>query len=262
MSAEADQSGFDPSSIHLFHGGDFEGIEQKIDYLSRLGITSIWMTPIFRNRAVQDFGEGVPRKGGYHGYWILDFLDVDPHLGTKEGLESLIERAKAAGIGTVLDIVVNHTADVILPKDGTGAYQYKFSKPYLDARSAAFDDRDYIDKENFPNLNAEVMAALTFKSEASAASRTCLAERSDRVSPTAASEVSTGGERLCMAMSPVSTIYSPSSLRSFKDDRNLLGLDQGFCNFRISIDTVKHVNNEFWQRFIPAIQEQATSSTR
>jgi hypothetical protein len=58
-STEADQSGFDPSSPHLFHGGDLEGIEQKLDYLSRLGITSIWMTPIFRNRAVQGFGEGV-----------------------------------------------------------------------------------------------------------------------------------------------------------------------------------------------------------
>ena len=264
ISAEADQSGFDPSSLHLFHGGDFEGIEQKLDYLSGLGITSIWMTPIFRNRAVQDFGEGVPPKGGYHGYWILDFVDVDPHLGTKEGLESLIERAKAAGIGTILDIVVNHTADVILPKDGTGAYQYKFSKPYLDAGSAAFDDRDFIDKENFPKLNAEVSfpAAPTFKSEAERGIKNP-AWLNDPTVYHNRGEVSTGGESALYGdVAGLDDLFTEQSQVVQGITAIYSGWIKDFAISGFRLDTVKHVNNEFWQRFIPAIQEQATSSGR
>src|SRR5262245_63140204 len=49
------QSGFDPAGAYSFHGGDLAGIQAKLDYLQHLGITSIWMTPIFRNRAVQSF---------------------------------------------------------------------------------------------------------------------------------------------------------------------------------------------------------------
>ena len=118
-----------------------------------LGVTSIWMSPIFRNRAVQNYGDGAPPKAGYHGYWILDFTDVDPHFGSKEDLQRLIAEAKKRGIGTILDVVVNHTADVIQPKNGVHAYQYKFSKPYLDANGKPFDDRDYINREDFPALD-------------------------------------------------------------------------------------------------------------
>ena len=102
----------------FFHGGDLQGVTAKLDYLRDLGATSIWMSPIFRNRAVQNYGEGGPSKAGYHGYWILDFTDVDPHFGSKEDLQRLIAEAKSHRIGTILDVVVNHTADVIQPKNG------------------------------------------------------------------------------------------------------------------------------------------------
>jgi neopullulanase len=67
-SADPEQSGFDPVNPNFFHGGDLPGVTAKLDYLHDLGATSIWMTPIFRNRAVQHFGEGAPSKAGYHGY--------------------------------------------------------------------------------------------------------------------------------------------------------------------------------------------------
>ncbi len=263
-STEADQSGFDPSSPHLFHGGDLEGIEQKLDYLSRLGITSIWMTPIFRNRAVQGFGEGVPPKGGYHGYWILDFLDVDPHFGTKEALESLIKRSQAAGIGTILDVVVNHTADVILPKDGAVAYQYKFSKPYLDAGGAAFDDRDHIDKENFPKLNAEISfpAPPTFQDEAERGIKNP-AWLNDPTVYHNRGEVSTGGESALYGdIAGLDDLFTeqPEVVQGMTAIYSGWIKDFAISGFRL--DTVKHVNNEFWQRFIPAIQEQAKRSGR
>jgi glycosidase len=264
VSGEPPQSGFDPSSPHLFHGGDLEGVEQKLDYLTHLGITSIWMTPIFRNRSVQEFGEGVPPKAGYHGYWILDFMDIDPHFGSKESLESLIERAKASGIGTILDIVVNHTADVIQPRDGADAYQYKFSKPYLDASSMAFDDRDYIDKENFPKLETDISfpAPPTFKNEAERTVKNP-AWLNDPTVYHNRGEVSTGGESALYGdVAGLDDLFTEQS-------QVVQGMTAIYCgwikDFPIAgfrLDTVKHVNNEFWQRFIPAIQEQATKSGR
>ena len=142
-----EETGFNPANPDFFHGGDLQGITLKLDYLRDLGATSIWLSPVFRNLVVQ---KGTRPKAGYHGYWILDFTDVDPHFGSKGDLQHLITEAKQHGIGTILDVVVNHTADVIQPKNGVHAYQYKFSKPYLDADGKPFDDRDYINREDFP----------------------------------------------------------------------------------------------------------------
>jgi glycosidase len=264
VSGNPAQSGFDPSSPHFFHGGDLEGVEQKLDYLNHLGVTSIWMSPVFRNRSVQEFGEGVSPKAGYHGYWILDFMDVDPHLGSKESLERLIGRANASGIRTILDVVVNHTADVIRPKDGTGAYQYKFSKPYLDASSVAFDDRDYIEKENFPKLETDISfpAPPTFKNEAERSVKNP-AWLNDPAVYHNRGEVSTGGESALYGdVAGLDDLFTEQS-------QVVQGMTTIYCSwikdFPIAgfrLDTVKHVNNEFWQRFIPAIQEQATKSGR
>ncbi|HKM58611.1 MAG TPA: alpha-amylase family glycosyl hydrolase, partial [Chthoniobacterales bacterium] len=67
-SSDPNENGFDPSNPNFFHGGDLKGITDKLDYVRDLGATSIWLTPIFRNRAVQRYGE--KRVAGYHGYWI------------------------------------------------------------------------------------------------------------------------------------------------------------------------------------------------
>jgi glycosidase len=263
-SDERSRSGFDPSNPHFFHGGDLEGIERKMDYLVELGVTSIWMTPIFRNRSVQMFGEGVPPKAGYHGYWILDFTEVDPHFGTNEDLQRLIERARMNRIGTILDVVVNHTADVIQPKGGVYAYQYKFSKPYLDGNSKPFDDRDYIDKPDFPKLDAEICFPLppTFGNEAD---RTI--KKPDWLNDPAAyhnrGEVSTGGESAQYGeIAGLDDLFTeqPRVVQGMIDIYSGWIKDFPIAGFRL--DTVKHVNNEFWQRFIPAIQEQAARSGR
>jgi glycosidase len=261
---DADQNGFNPADPHHFHGGDIEGIEKKLDYLSRLGATSIWMAPIFRNRALQTFGEGVPTKSGYHGYWIVDFTDVDPHFGSKDDLRRLIDRAKAHGIRTILDIVVNHTADVIRPKDGEHTYQYKFSKPYVDETGKPFDDRDYINSPNFPKLDAKISfpAAPTFENEDDRKIKT-----PDWLNdPTLyhnRGEVSTGGESALYGdVSGLDDLFTeqPRVVQGMIDIYSGWIKDFAIGGFRL--DTVKHVNNEFWQRFIPAIQEQATRSGR
>lgn len=96
----------------LYHGGDFAGITQKIDYLEDLGINTIWITPIVENIpgvTVTDTGkEDVPYNAAYHGYWASDFTKLNPTLGTKEEFQTLIDQAHNRGIRIMVDIVVNH----------------------------------------------------------------------------------------------------------------------------------------------------------
>jgi len=263
-SADPNESGFDPANPDFFHGGDLRGVDAKLDYLSHLGINSIWLTPIFRNRAVQNFGEGTAPKAGYHGYWILDFTSADPHFGNKEDLQHLIADAKARKIGTILDVVVNHTADVIQPKNGVHAYQYKFSKPYRDADGKPFDDRDYINRRDFPKLDPDISFPVppAFLSEADRKIKT-----PDWLNdPTVyhnRGEASTGGESAQYGdVSGLDDLFT-------EQPRVVQGMIDIYADwikqFPISgfrLDTVKHVNNEFWQKFIPAISEAAKNANR
>ena len=79
--------------------GDLNGITEKLDYLKNLGITLIWVCPIFKS-PMDD-----------NGYDISDYYDVNPEFGTKEDLERLIAEAEKRGIKIILDLVINHTSD-------------------------------------------------------------------------------------------------------------------------------------------------------
>ena len=79
-----------------------------------MGITAIWMTPIMRNQAVQ------ADSAGYHGYWVLDFTQIDPHLGSNDELKSLIDAAHQLNMKVFFDIITNHSADVIKYKECHG----------------------------------------------------------------------------------------------------------------------------------------------
>jgi glycosidase len=107
-------SGYDPTSTAHFHGGDLKGLtgtcEPGDDGLARikaLGFTAVWLTPLVTQV------DGTSAGAGYHGYWGKDFLNVDPHLGTNEDLLALSACAKKLGLKLILDIVTNHTGDVI-----------------------------------------------------------------------------------------------------------------------------------------------------
>ncbi len=91
-------SDVDKNDLKAFHGGDFQGIIDKLDYIKSLGATAIWITPIAKNQ---------PK--GYHGYWIYDFYEVDPHLGTMKDFKKLVQEAHKKDIKVILDYVVNHT---------------------------------------------------------------------------------------------------------------------------------------------------------
>jgi len=94
--------GRDEAEGEKWQGGNLKGITQKLDYIEGLGCTTIWLSPIFKNRAEQNT---------YHGYGIQNFLDVDPRFGTVEDLQELVREAHKRGMYVILDIVTNHTGD-------------------------------------------------------------------------------------------------------------------------------------------------------
>lgn len=98
MSNDADADKNNPSS---YHGGDFQGIIDKLDYIKSLGFTAIWITPVVKNQ-----------PGGYHGYWAVDFYETDEHLGSRDKLKELVLKAHSKGIKVIFDLVVNHTGDM------------------------------------------------------------------------------------------------------------------------------------------------------
>ncbi|MDJ0660317.1 MAG: alpha-amylase family glycosyl hydrolase [Crocosphaera sp.] len=84
-------------------GGNLQGLKTKFGYLQRLGIKAVWISPIFKQVAF---------KETYHGYGIQNFLEVEPHFGSKEDLKEVVKTAHDKGIYVILDIILNHTGDV------------------------------------------------------------------------------------------------------------------------------------------------------
>ncbi len=99
-----------------WQGGTLNGITSRLDYLSHLGITALWIGPIFKQRK---------HSNEYHGYAIQNFLEVDPHFGTRKDLVDLVTAAHQRGIRVILDVIFNHSGHNWDYKDG-GA-----NPPYL-----------------------------------------------------------------------------------------------------------------------------------
>lgn len=106
-------TGYDPTSDSYFHGGDLKGLTggcttgEGVARIKKLGFTTIWITPPFKQEWVQG------SSAAYHGYWINDFLTIDPHWGTNADFKAFVDCAQSQGMKVVLDIVMNHTGDVI-----------------------------------------------------------------------------------------------------------------------------------------------------
>jgi glycosidase len=86
-----------------WQGGTLKGLKSKLGYLRRLGITTLWISPVFRQVAFEPT---------YHGYGIQNFLDVDPHFGTRAEFRELVDAAHEQGIYVILDIIAHHTGNV------------------------------------------------------------------------------------------------------------------------------------------------------
>ncbi|UKA54795.1 alpha amylase C-terminal domain-containing protein [Arthrobacter sp. FW305-BF8] len=244
-------SGFDPTRKGFYNGGDLNGLLDKIDYIQGLGTTAIWLTPSFKNKAVQPEDS----SAGYHGYWVTDFTQIDPHLGTNAELKALIDEAHSRGMKVYFDIITNHTADVIGYKEGarTG-YVSKDKEPYRTAAGNAFDDRDFAGRADFPKLDAGTSFPYTpvldpaeqnLKVPDWLNDPTLYHNRGDT---TFAGENSFYGD--FFGLDDLFTEH-PTVVAGMTDIYETWLRDFGVDGFRI--DTMKHVNDEFWQQFGPDV---------
>ncbi|HPK12537.1 MAG TPA: alpha-amylase family glycosyl hydrolase, partial [Phycicoccus elongatus] len=247
-------TGFDPSDKAFYHGGDLAGITQKLDYIKGMGTTAIWLTPSFKNKPVQ--GKPGEESAGYHGYWITDFTQIDPHLGTNADMKALIDAAHKKGMKVFFDIITNHTADVIDYREGAYSYRSKKNYPYKDSSGTAFDDRDYVNK-TFPAMDPATSFPYTPFLHAGDENAKTPAWLNDvnlyhnRGDSTFAGESSTYGDFIGLD----DLFTERPEVVSGMGDIYKTWVDFGIDGFRI--DTVKHVNLEFWQKFIPDILGEA-----
>ena len=273
------KSGFDPTRKGFFHGGDLKGLTSRLDYIEGLGATAIWLGPIYKNKPVQ----GLPgdESAGYHGYWITDFTDVDPHFGTKADLKEFVDAAHARGIKVYLDIITNHSADVIALREchpegqapanagaGPCPYRSRADYPYTTRGGPAGrkinpgfmgDADEFQTRENFERLVDPAFAYTPYVPEAEKASKVPawmndVRYYHNRGNSTFEGESSTHGDFV--------------GLDDFmtEDPRVVEGFIEIYKNwvteFRIDgfrIDTAKHVNPAFWRAFLPALKEHAAS---
>jgi glycosidase len=144
------RTGFDPTDTAYYHGGDLPGLSANLARIKDLGFTALWLTPVLKNDPVEN------GSAAYHGYWGLDFTTVDPHLGTDQDFADLVAKAHALGLKVYLDVVVNHTADVV-QLNGT-AYT---DTPFRDCHGKAFNPARYVTR-TFPCLKAATMPHVPF----------------------------------------------------------------------------------------------------
>ena len=252
--------GFDPTSKGFYHGGDLKGLTARLPYIQSLGATAIWVGPIFKNKAVQG-GPG-SESAGYHGYWVTDFTQVDPHLGTNAEFEALVDAAHARGMKVYMDIIANHTADVIQYRECVGksacVYRSRADYPYAaKGKNKGFAGDAAQTPENFAKLTDPSFAYTPF---VPAAERTVKVPAwlndpiyyHNRGNTTFTNESSQMGD--FVGLDDLMT-ENPRVVAGMID---IFGgwIDRfGIDGYRI--DTARHVNPEFWAAFVPAMQARA-----
>ncbi|WP_327423575.1 pullulanase-type alpha-1,6-glucosidase [Streptomyces sp. NBC_01230] len=245
------ETGYDPTDKGFYQGGDLKGLTDRLDYIKGLGTTAIWLAPIFKNRPVQ--GTGKDASAGYHGYWITDFTQVDPHFGTNADLSKLIDKAHGKGMKVFFDVITNHTADTVDYAEKKYGYKPKGAYPYLDRDGRPFDDTKglaKVDTESFPytpeNTGEKVPAWLN--------DPTMYHNRGDS---TYAGESTTYGD-----FSGLDDLWTerPEVVSGMEKIYEKWVRDFDIDGFRI--DTVKHVDLDFWTQWATALDTYAARHGR
>ncbi|MFF7947410.1 pullulanase-type alpha-1,6-glucosidase [Streptomyces griseorubiginosus] len=251
-------TGYDPTDKGFYQGGDLKGLTKRLDYIKGLGTTAIWMAPVFKNRPVQ--GTGANASAGYHGYWITDFTQVDPHFGTNKDLETLISKAHAKGMKVFFDVITNHTADVVDYKEKSYDYLSKGAFPYLTKDGRPFDDADYAAKGHFPAVDADSFPRTPTVTDKRAKVPAWLNDPTmyhNRGDSTYAGESTTYGD-----FSGLDDLWTerPEVVSGMEKIYQRWVRDFDIDGFRI--DTVKHVNMEFWTQWATALDAYAAKQGR
>ena len=263
-------TGFDPTSKAFYHGGDLKGLISRLDYIQALGATAIWLGPIYKNQAVQ--GPAGHESAGYHGYWITDFTHVDPHFGSDADLHAFIAAAHERGMKVYLDIITNHTADIIRYREcPTSACPYRSHADYPYTRrggvqgepiNAGFlgDDAAHQTAANFAKLTRPDYAYTSYvpRGQEHVKVPEWLNDPiyyHNRGNTTFSGESSTFGD--FFGLDDLMT-ENPRVVRGFIDIYGEWIERFGVDGFRI--DTARHVNPEFWQQFVPAMLARARAA--
>jgi glycosidase len=259
------QTGFDPTHKGFYHGGDLRGLTARLDYIQALGATAIWLGPIYKNKPVQ--GAKGQESAGYHGYWITDFTRVDEHFGSNQDMKAFVDAAHARGIKVYLDIITNHTADVISYRQCPGSscvYRSPADYPYAKAGgtdgaaiNAGFLGESVQTAENFARLTRPDFAYDVFVPAAEAKVKVPAWLNDpiwyhNRGNTTFTGESSTLGD--FVGLDDLMT-ENPRVVQGFIDIYGRWIDEFGIDGFRI--DTARHVNAEFWQAFAPAMLAKA-----
>jgi len=256
LSGDRLQTGFDPTHKGFFHGGDLKGLASRLGYIKDLGATAVWVAPVFQNKAVQ--GPPGEESAGYHGYWITDFTRVDSHLGTNAGFKALVDAVHARGMKFYMDIVVNHTADVIqlegcksgvdCPYRSIADYPYQRRGGVNGApTNSGFDGTNFA-KLTDPNYAYTVSVPAAEKDIKRPAWLNEPIYYHNRGNSTFRGESSLTGD--FFGLDDVFT----------ENPRVVSGMIDIYCGWitkfgvdGFRIDTAQHVNPEFWQKFVPAM---------
>ncbi|MEU4802722.1 alpha-amylase family glycosyl hydrolase [Actinosynnema sp. NPDC023587] len=246
-------TGFDPSDQGFYHGGDLKGLHGKLDYLDGMGITAIWLTPVFRNRWVQ--GSGAGASAGYHGYWTTDYTELDPHFGSTHDMRRLIRDAHRRGMKVFFDIVANHTADLIGHAEGRYDYVSTDAVPYRDPSGKPVDIAAIAGREDFPKLTAPYTPVVHGRKKPAWLDDPSLYH--NRGDSTFSGESAQYGDfhGLDDLMTEHPTVVAGMK-RIFTGWIDVLDID----GYRV--DTVKNVNVEFWQALAPHVKRYAEQRGR
>lgn len=260
------KTGFDPAARGFYHGGDIKGLIARLDYIQGMGVTALWVGPVFKNKPVQ--GPAGQESAGYHGYWITDFTQVDPHFGTNADFKALVDAAHARGMKVYMDIIVNHTADVIQYREVApqGGYPYRSKADYPFSRkgglhgpaiNAGFAGDDDPSPANWARLTDPAFAYTPYvpKGEEHVKVPEWLNDPiyyHNRGNSEWKGESAQYGD--FSGLDDLAT-ENPRVVSGFIDIYGSWIDRFGIDGFRI--DTAKHVNPEFWRAFVPAMQARA-----
>ncbi len=209
------------------HGGDFKGLEQKLDYIKSLGATAIWISPVVLNA-----------NGEFHGYAGRDFYKVDPHWGSLADLQHFIQAAHARGLLVIDDIIVNHGGDLIYSTDsGYGNFLYPPSGYNLRYRNSS---------KTYPP---------PFDLNATNTTLSALFHNDGVIQNFNDSTQVVLGELSGLDDFRTETPYVRARMEEIYE--YWIG-QAGFDGFRI--DTVKHVDMGFWQTWCPPVRAYAATN--
>jgi len=239
-----DSGDYEPGDGKKYQGGDFRGIINKINYLKNLGITTIWISS-----PVKQAWEN-SQYASYHGYWAQNFKEVDPHLGTMADFREMVKVCHDNGIKVIMDIVINHTASLFFyDLNGNGTPDSNEWEPaynaggYTNAKWLEDLNEDWVRNSNRVKPMPVELQDWNFFSR-----------RGGNATTGSGDEVLYGD---FAGLRDINTLNS-TVRTTMKDIFKWWIKNTNIDGFRI--DTVKHIEIDFWSDFCNEIRTWAKSS--